>query len=132
MLQKIIRYAATGLAIGSIISCACLCVMSLAYSGAIPPVLVEVMAWLGASIVFGVSSMLFDWERLPLPLATALHMLICLGVTLLVAYGLGYGAGLSLLLGVAPLFLATYAAIYLGFFFHDRRCARQANQRLKK
>ena len=44
MLQKIIRYAATGLAIGSIISCACLCVMSLAYSGAIPPVLVEVMA----------------------------------------------------------------------------------------
>ena len=97
MLQKIIRYAATGLAIGSIISCACLCAASLAFSGAIHPVLVEVMAWLGASLVYGLASMLFEWERLSLPLATALHMAVCLTITLLVAYGLGYGAGLSLI-----------------------------------
>lgn len=132
MLQKIIRYAATGLAIGSIVSCASLCVMSLAYTGAVHPVLVEVMAWLGASLFYGLASMLFEWERLALPLATALHLAICLTVTLLVAYGLGYGAGISLLLGVAPLFLVIYAAIYLGFYLHERRCARQANARLKK
>ena len=132
MLQKIIRYAATGLAIGSIISCACLCATSLAFSGAIHPVLVEGMAWLGASLVYGLASMLFEWERLSLPLATALHMAVCLTITLLVAYGLGYGAGIALLLGVVPLFLVIYAVIYLGFYFHDRRCARQANERLKK
>lgn len=131
MLQKIIRYAATGLAIGSIVSCACLCLMSLAYTGAVHPVLVEVMAWLGASLVYGLASMLFEWERLSLPLATALHMVICLAITLLVAYGLGYGAGVSLLMGVTPVFLVIYAVIYLAFTLHDRRCAQQANQRLK-
>ena len=131
MFKKILRYVGTGLAIGWVATSLCLCGAGLLLEGAIHPVLIEVMAWMGASAAYGLASLLFEKESLSRPAATALHMVICLGVTLLVAAGLGYGAGWPLFLGVTPLFLVIYGVIYGAFYFHDREWARKANRRLR-
>lgn len=129
MFKKIITYVGVGLAVGSVTSTACMALM-----GALDGTLVQVMAWLGASALCGVLSMIYDIESMPLPLAIGLHAALCFGVALGTSYLLGYGKhfGPGLAMQMLPVFIVIYLGISLSIWLYDRHCARTTSERLAK
>ncbi len=93
----------------------------------------EMTVWLIASVIYGVSSMLFSVERLSLLAATVLHFLLAYVVTVLCCFYLGYGATLTqAALDCLPLFVILYALIYVGTSISIRIQMKRINQKLQK
>ena len=93
----------------------------------------EMTVWLIASVIYGVSSMLFNVERLSLLAATVLHFLLGYVVTVLCCFYLGYGATLTqAALDCLPLFVILYALIYVGTSISIRIQMKRINQKLQK
>lgn len=93
----------------------------------------EMTVWLIASVIYGVSTMLFNVERLSLLAATVLHFLLEYVVTVLCCLYLGYGATLEeAALGCLPLFVVLYVLIYVGSFISIRIQMKRINQKLQK
>lgn len=93
----------------------------------------EMTVWLLASVIYGVSTMLFNVERLSLLAATVLHFLLEYVVTVLCCLYLGYGATLEeAALGCLPLFVVLYVLIYVGSFISIRIQMKRINQKLQK
>ena len=126
MFNKVVHYLGTGLAVGSVTTCVCLAAMN-----GMDGTLLQVMAWLCASALYGLVSIIFEAESLPLPLAIGIHLLLCLGITLGTGYLLGYSAQFgSLFLAIIPVFLVLYGLISAGIWLYSRHCARDTNDRL--
>ncbi len=128
MFKKVLEHVGVGLAIGSVISTACIALL-----GGLDGTLIQVMAWLAASALIGIVSLIYDIEALSLPLAIGLHALLCLGVSLGTGYFLGYGEGVGPLFRMLlPVFIIIYLAIGLGVWLYGRYCARITSERLAK
>ncbi len=129
MFKKVLEHTGTGLAIGAVASTACLALLR-----GLDGTLIQIIAWLAASVLFGLVSLIYDIEALPLPLALGLHALLCLGIALGTCYLLGYaslfGPGFALMM--LPVFLLVYLAISLGIWLYGRYCARTTSERLAK
>ena len=103
-------YARTGLLIGMAIQLAMLWI-----DPADHRIATEMTVWLIASVIYGVSSMLFSVGRLSLLAATVLHFLLAFVVTVLCFFFLGYGATLTKeALDFLPLFVIRYTLLLFG------------------
>ena len=121
-------YARTGLLIGMAILLAMLWI-----DPADHRIATEMTVWLIASVIYGVSTMLFNVERLSLLAATVLHFLLEYVVTVLCCLYLGYGATLEeAALGCLPLFVILYVLIYVGSFISIRIQMKRINRKLQK
>ena len=93
----------------------------------------EITVWMAASAIYGVSSGIFDWERLSLLGATVLHFFLSYLVTVGACWFLGYGKTLAeCALHCLPLFLILYILIYLGIVLVIRVEMKKINKKLQK
>ncbi len=127
-LKNVLAHIVIGLGIGSVISS-----LSIAWMSGVDNTLKQVLAWLLASALYGVVSLLYDTDFWPLPVQIAVHLLLCCGITLATAWKLhGDSLGLGLLVqSVLPGFLVVYVVISLILFAVDHRRAREINEKLK-
>jgi len=126
MFKKILEHVGVGLAIGSVISTACIAIFN-----GMDGTIVQVIAWLCASVMFGLVSLIYDIDALPQPLAIGLHALLCCGIAVGTGYLLGYGDHLgSMLAMMLPLFIIVYLLICTGVWLYGRYCARITSERL--
>lgn len=128
MFKKVLNHIGVGLAVGSVVSCACLALMA-----GVDGTLAQVLAWLGASALYGLISLIYDAEAIPLPLAIGLHVLLCLAVTLGTGLLLGYhtlfGSQFWLMI---PMFAVIYVGISVGIWLYGRHCAKTTTDRLAR
>ena len=92
----------------------------------------EITLWLAASVIYGVSCVLFDLERLSLLAATVIHCLLCYGITVTVCLVLGYGETWGqCALECLPLFLILYVLILVGTSISIRIQMKKINKKLQ-
>lgn len=129
MFKKILEHVGVGLAVGAVASTACMALL-----GGLDGTLVQVMAWLAASALMGIVSLIYDIEALPLPLTIGLHAALCFGISLGTAYLLGYGEyfGHRFVLLMIPCFLLIYLVVSLCIWLYGRYYARTTSERLAK
>lgn len=119
----------TGIGIG--IPVTLICMISI---GGWNAVVMEFLVWTVASALFGVLSVVtFSNEKMNMILATALHCVGCLLITVGACFIIGYADSFfEILLAVAPVFAVVYIAIYSINFFTMRKNAKKANEALSK
>lgn len=126
MINKILKCLSAGLAIGSIVSVICLYFLNGA-DGTIK----QVAAWLTASALYGIISIIYENDSVSFPLLTAIHMVLCAAVTLITAYLLGYAASFAELAAhVLPLFIIIYIIISAVLHLYGIFCARRVSEKL--
>lgn len=124
-----LSYALTGSGIGFPVTVIC----ALSIGGWNHEVL-ELLVWMVASILFGVTSGLF-FEKLNLKLitATALHFICCLVIAATAGTVIGYSDSfLTTLTGMLPLFAAVYVIVYLFIYIGMRWEAERINKALEQ
>ena len=132
MLKKIIDHIGAGLAIGFIVTTACLWFFG-AYEASGLVVMRMYTVWLAASALYGVVSLIYDSE-LPQPLAVTVHFLGCVAVT----FAASAGAGLFEIFSPWPYWfiyvLPTFVAVYLVVggvnALVERRMAKKINDKI--
>lgn len=119
----------TGIGIG--IPVAIICMLAI---GGFNEVVMEFLVWTVASALFGVLSVVtFSNDKMNLILATALHCIGCLLITVGACWVIGYADSfLEILIAVAPVFVVVYVAIYSVNFFTMRKNAKIANEALSR
>lgn len=119
----------TGIGIG--IPVTLICMISI---GGWNAVVMEFLVWTVASALFGVLSVVtFSNEKMNMILATSLHCVGCLLITVGACFIIGYADSFfEILLAVAPVFAVVYIAIYSINFFTMRKNAKKANEALSK
>ncbi len=88
MLKKLCEHVGVSLAIGWTVTTACMWAFG-AYNAEGLAVMRMYTAWLAASALYGLISLIYDTE-LPLPLSIALHLIGCIAIT----FGGSWAAGL--------------------------------------
>ncbi|MDY3618960.1 DUF3021 domain-containing protein [Agathobaculum sp.] len=127
-MKKVLDYAVMGLGIGYFISTVCLSLMR-----GLDETMENVLAWMIASVLYGLISMIFDTDWLPLPGMIAVHFCGCVAITLGTAWILGYADSfLSLALDVVPIFIVIYILIGLGIALYARQDTKKLNQKMGK
>lgn len=128
LLRNVILHMVIGLGIGSVVTVAGLTLM-----GNMDDTLRQVIAWLCASACYGLISLIYETERLPLRLVQAIHLLGCLAVTLFTGWRLGYFTlwGWTAAGSMVASFLVIYVAVSVGIYLVDHRSARMINEKLK-
>ena len=113
-LRNFIFAILTGIGIG--IPVTIVCMISI---GGWNAVVMEFLVWTIASALFGVLSVVtFSNEKMNMILATALHCVGCLLITVGACFIIGYADSFfEILLAVAPVFAVVYIAIYSINFF---------------
>ena len=120
-------HIAVGLGIGSVVS-----TVGIALMEGVDGTLFQVFAWLFASALYGAVSLIYDTDFWPLPLQIAVHLALCLFITLITAWKLGYAEHFGILaLRIMPSFLIIYFAVSVILFAADHRRARQINEKLR-
>jgi hypothetical protein len=123
------QYLLTGTGIGFPVTVLCMTLV-----GGFNQATRELMIWLLASTLFGLTSGLF-YQKLNLNLlaATALHAVCCLGIASTAGWLCGYADSfLELVKAILPVFVLIYTFVYLGVFFSMTREAKQINDSLEK
>lgn len=128
-LKDLIIATLTGIGIG--IPVTLICMISI---GGWNEVIMEFLVWTIASALFGVLSVVtFSNEKMNLILATALHCIGCLLITVGACWVIGYADSFfEILLSVAPIFVVVYVSIYSVALFSMRKNAKKANEALSK
>lgn len=127
---NVVKHVIFAVGIGAIVSTACmLCLNS-------DPVAREILcntaAWLVASALYGLISLIYDTDLLPLPALIAIHAGGCLAVTLVTCWLLGYtNLGGNFFLAIIPLFFVIYVVISVLVFWSEHKSAQEVNRRLK-
>ena len=125
--ESLISFALNGTGIGFPVTVLCMALIG-GYNQATR----ELLIWMGASALFGVTSGLFFRKQNLKPLtATVLHFACCL----IIASGAGWLCGyadsfLGLLGAMLPVFVLVYAVVYLAAFFAMKREAARINKTL--
>ena len=134
MMKQILKNAAghiiVAVGIGAIISTACMLCMN--SDPVVRETLRNTAAWLVASAFYGLISLIYDTDVLPLPALIAIHAGGCLAVTLVTCWLLGYASlGGNFFLAIIPLFLVVYAAVAVLVFWFEHKSAQEVNRKLK-
>lgn len=121
--MKAIKYIFVGLGFGFIVTTIC----SIAFNG-INPITAQLLAWLIASALYGLSALVFDSKKLSLPTSTVIHFIICLGVTLVNVY-LFYRQAI---ISVIVVFVIVYIIIYFVQWVIAKNDIKKLNEKLNK
>ncbi len=93
----------------------------------------EMGAWVIASFLMGVISLIMFTDKLSLPLATAIHFVLIFITVASTCAACGYGNGIGdLLIKMLPSFLITYVVIYLIVFAVSKANEREINRALSE
>lgn len=94
----------------------------------------ELTVWVIASALFGIiSGLMFGKLNLNLPVSIGLHCLCCMAIALTAAAICGYSDDfLTLVKGVAPVFIIIYAAIYVFIYLSMKYEEKKINDALRK
>lgn len=125
--ESLISFALSGTGIGFPVTALCMLLIG-GYNQASR----ELLIWMVASALFGVTSGLF-FQKLNLKLitATVLHFACCLGIASAAGWLCGYADSFLGLLGaMLPVFVLVYAVVYLATFFAMKREAKRINKAL--
>lgn len=97
-------------------------------------VIMEFLVWTVASALFGVLSIVtFSNDKMNLVLATALHCIGCLLITVGACAIIGYSDNFfEILVAIAPVFAIVYVAIYSVSFLSMKINAKKANEALNR
>ena len=122
-----ISYALTGAGIGFPVTVLCMTLI-----GGFNQATRELLVWLAASVLFGLTSgLFFENKNLKLLTATGLHFVCCLAIAAASGWLCGYSESfLSLLGSILPVFLAIYVIVYLCVFFAMKQEAKKINKSL--
>ncbi|MBQ7133158.1 MAG: DUF3021 domain-containing protein [Ruminococcus sp.] len=128
-LRDLIIATLTGIGIG--IPVALICMVCI---GGWNEVIMEFLVWTVASALFGVLSVVtFKNDKMNLVLATALHCVGCLLITVGACWVIGYADNFfEILVAIAPVFAIVYVAIYSVSFISMKINAKKANDALSK
>lgn len=118
MLRKIFSYVQSGLAIGFVATA-----VSMTLVSGLNAMTEQILVWMAASALFGLVTLIFQNDRISLPVATLIHFAVCASVAIGAGALLGYADNLwDLIAGMAPVFLAIYllisACFYLGIWLN--------------
>lgn len=133
MIKKFFKHVQISAAIGFFITTACLWLFG-AYEATGFVVLLNYTAWLGASVLYGIISVIYD-SSMPFPINLAIHFLGCAAITLVATWTTGFFNEMVFgdwLTRVFPLFVIIYAIISAVVFLTERKRAKQINEKLKK
>ena len=124
-----LQYILTGTGIGFPVTVLCMTLIG-GYNQATR----ELLIWLAASALFGLTTGLFYQKlNLDLLLATVLHAGCCLIIASTAGWLCGYADSfLSLMSGILPIFALVYTFVYLAVFLSMTREAKQINQSLEE
>lgn len=126
-MKRILTYVTIALAIGSVVSGVCIALMS-----GMDSTITQVFAWLAASVLYGLVSMIYETERFPLPALIGIHLLLCFGITIVTASLLGYADSVgALAIGILPSFLIIYAVVTVVALGTSAHAAKKINEKLK-
>lgn len=122
-----ISYALSGTGIGFPVTALCMLLI-----GGWNEVTREILVWMAASALFGITSgLFFRKENLNLLTATALHCVCCLCIASLAGWLCGYAPSFLKLIGsMIPVFALVYAVVYLSIFFGMKKEAERINRAL--
>ena len=127
-MKKVLDHVVMGLGIGFVVSTVCLSLMR-----GMDETMQNVLAWMIASVLYGLISMIYDTEWLPLPGLIAVHFCGCVTVTLGTAWFLGYADSLLMLArDIVPVFVLIYIIIGIGITFYARQDTKKLNKRMGK
>lgn len=121
--MKAIKYIFAGLGFGFIATTICI----IAFIG-MNSITAQLLAWLIASALYGLSSIIFESKKLSLPISTAIHFVICLGITLVNVY-LFY---LEAMVPVIVVFVIIYFINYLIQFMIYKNEIKKLNKKLSE
>ena len=127
MKTKAFRYLQYGLSIGAVMTTLLLILME-----GMNRTLLEMVIWLCASAGYGLVSLIFEAERHHNLTATAIHFVLCAGMTIGAGALLQYSDSLwGLASGILPTFLIIYAVIYTCFYIGSRHNVKKINEKLQ-
>ena len=121
--MKTFNYLLRGLGIGFIIT-----TVSLLVFVGVNELTKQLFAWLVASAIYGLTSVIFESKNLNLLSCTIIHFFICLSITMINIF-LFYRAYLVIVLVE---FVVIYSLIYVVMWLIDRNKIKKINQRLKE
>ena len=135
MMKRFIGHAAAGLAIGWIMTTACLWIFGCGEDGVSGfTVLRNETAWLAASVFYGVISLIYD-TNIPLPAAIALHLFGCGAVTFIGSFAAGFFEMFDpwpyWFIYVLPVFIVIYIIIGFSITITEKRRARKINEKIE-
>ena len=122
-------FAITGMGIGFPITTLCV-----GLAGGWDGVALGMLTWAVASALFGlVSGLVFYKSNLNLLAATVVHFLCCLTIAVAAGMICGYADNvLTLLGGIAPVFVVIYAVVYGCIYFAMKKEAEKVNKSLNE
>lgn len=128
-IKELLTAVLTGIGIG--IPVALICMICI---GGWNPIVMEFLVWTIASALFGVLSVVtFSNDKMNLVLATALHCIGCLLITVGACAIIGYSDNFfEILVAIAPVFAIVYVAIYSVSFISMKINAKKANEALNR
>lgn len=121
--MKVLKFASIGLSFGFLCT-----TFFMTLSIGVNDFTAQLIVWCIASIIFGVSAMISDVQRLSMLRATIIHYIICLSCVLIIA-NIFYQGLMSLIFGY---FTITYIVIYIILYLSEKRATRHINEILKK
>ncbi len=124
-----VEYALSGTGIGFPVTAVCMLLI-----GGFSQATKELLIWVTASALFGITSGLF-FQKLNLKLltATVLHFVCCLLIGSCAGWLCGYADSfLELLAGMVPVFVLVYAIVYLCIYLGMKREAERINRALEE
>jgi len=125
---SVLRYALIGIGIGIPITLICMILI-----GGFNSVVAEFLVWTVASALFGILSLIFERQSLPLPAAMAIHCVGCFVITILACLICGYAKNfLSLIAGILPVFVVVYMVIYIAIMLKVKADEKKINKALEK
>ncbi len=120
--MKVMKFLITGFGIGYI----CTTVLMLSFIG-LNETTTQVLIWFIASGIFGVSSMIFEIEKLSILTKAGIHIIICLFVVI----SIGYYYYKEYLITVVLSFVVMYVIIFAIIGLIERNEIKKLNQKLK-
>ena len=132
-MKSLIRHIAVATAIGFPFTLICLWIFG-AYEATGMVVLRMCTVWYIASILYGVVSMIYDFDILSLPVTIIIHFIVCFVITIGAAAAAGLLQVMSfgkMLLSVAPVFVIIYAVICVITTMAIKHDEKQINNKIK-
>lgn len=132
-MKSLFKHIAEATAIGFPFTLVCLWIFG-AYEATGMVVLRMCTVWYIASILYGVISMIYDFDILSLPVTIIIHFIACFAITIGAAAAAGLLQVMSfgkMLLAVAPVFVIIYAIISVITTIAIKRDEKQINNKIK-
>ena len=133
MARKIVQHIAVGLSIGFIVTTACMWCFG-AYEASGMVVMRNFTAWLIASVLYGLVSLIYD-TSIPLPISIAIHFTLCGIITFAASVAAGLLSIMELgewCIRVLPVFVGIYIIISLSVALDTRFRAKKINEKIKE